>query len=140
MQVSYPGIVSVGYLFADNLPANTMYHAQAGIPISLFLRPDDIPLSGTPDLIVESTNESNGTAESMTLTFSSTLRLPRLRAVAFVIKDANGQWWLIGQLEKPHPAVTGSKATGATDGEPAVTTYEVRQTAPICLKPCKMMV
>ena len=74
-QVSYPGIVSIGYLLAENLPANTAYSALAGIPVSLFLRPTDVPLSGTAECVVEQSNDSNGSAESLTLTFSSALRL-----------------------------------------------------------------
>ena len=69
--VSYPGIVSIGYLFADTLPANTAYSALAGIPVNLFLRATDVPLSGTAQCVVEQSNESNGSAESLTLTFSS---------------------------------------------------------------------
>ena len=139
-QVSYPGIVSIGYLLAENLPANTAYSALAGIPVSLFLRPTDVPLSGTAECVVEQSNDSNGSAESLTLTFSSALRLPRHKAVALIVKDANNQSWLIGQLECPHLAITSTQQTGTPDGSPAVYVYEVKQSAPICYKPCKMMV
>ena len=139
-QVSYPGIVSIGYLLAENLPANTAYSAWAGIPVSLFLRPTDVPLSGTAECVVEQSNDSNGSAESLTLTFSSALRLPRHKAVALIVKDANNQSWLIGQLECPHLAITSTQQTGTPDGSPAVYVYEVKQSAPICYKPCKMMV
>ena len=140
MKPSYPGIVSIGYLLAENLPANTTNNALAGIPVVLFLRPTDVPLSGTPECVVEQSNDSNGSAESLTLTFSSALRLPRNKAVALVVKDANNQSWLIGQLERPHLAITSTQQTGTPDGTPAVYVYEVKQTAPICYKPCKMMV
>ena len=139
-QVSYPGIVSIGYLFADNLPANTMNNALAGIPVNLFLRPTDVPLSGATECAVEQSNDSNGSAESLSLSFNSALRLPRHKAVALVVKDANGQSWLIGQLERPHLSIKSTQQTGTPDGSPAVYAYEVKQSAPICFKPCKMMV
>ena len=140
MKVSYPGIVSIGFLFADNLPANTAYSALAGIPVNLFLRATDVPLSGKAVCVVEQSNDSNGSAESLTLSFSSSYRLPRHRAVAFVVKDANNQSWLIGQLERPHLSITSSQQTGTPDGDSAVFVYEVKQIAPICYKPCKVMV
>ena len=140
MKVSYPGIVSIGYLLDENLPANTTYRALAGIPIHLFLRPITIPLSGMPECVVEQTNENNGSTESLTLTFNSALRLPRGKALAFVVKDANNRSWLIGQLERPHLAINSTQQTGTPEGSPAVYVYEVKQNAPICYKPCKMMV
>lgn len=140
MKVSYPGIVRIGYLLAENLPANTAFSALTGIPIRLFLRPTNIPLSGTTDCVVEQSNESNGSAESLTLTFSSPLQLPRNKAVVFVVLDANNRSWLVGQLEHPHLAITSTLQSGQTDGTPAVYAYEVKQNAPICYKPCQMMV
>ena len=140
MSVSYPGIVSIGYLFADNVPANTIYNALAGVPIRLFTSPMVVPLSGTAECSVEQSNESNGTAESLTLTFSSPLRLPRHRAVAFVVTDANRRQWLIGQPERPHLSITSTQQTGTPDATAAVYQYEVKQTAPVCFKPCQVMV
>lgn len=139
MCVSYPGISSIGYLPVLSLPANTAYWAVAGVPVGLYEYPTPIPLTDVPELLVETSNENNGSAESVTLTFKTTLELPRHKPVAFVIKDANNALWLVGQLESPNLSITGTKNTGAPGGEPAVITYEVKQTAPKCLKPCKMM-
>lgn len=138
MCVSYPGITSIGYVFADNLPAETVWFPLIGLPVDVY-NPTEIPLSGTAECAVEHTNDSNGSAESLTLTFSSALRLPRHKAVAFVVTDANGQLWLIGQPELPHLAITATQQTGTPDGTPAVYAYEVRHKAPICLKPCQIV-
>ncbi len=133
---SYPGIIEIGYLKADILPANTTYNALAGVPIVLFVRPTVVPLSSNASLEVEQTNERNGTVESLTLTFRSATRLPRHCAVAFVIRTANGQYYLIGQSERLYLAITATQMTGTPDGDPAVYQYEVKHTASIVLKPC----
>ncbi len=138
--VSYPGITKVGYLPADLIPINTIYNALAGVPVVMFTAPTVVPLSGNADLQVEQSNDHNGTAESLTLTFRSALRLPRHYAVALVVWTAAGQCYLIGQEERPCLAIKATQLTGAPDGDPAVYQYEVKQTAPICLKPCKVMV
>ena len=137
--ISYPGIKSIGYIFADQVPANTIYNAVAGVPIQLFLKPTPIPLAAGAECVIESNNESNGIAETLTLTFSTALQLPRYRPLAFVITDVNGNTFLVGQPERPHLSVIGSRQTGTPEGESAVITYEIKQTAPICFKPCKMM-
>lgn len=137
--VSYPGIKSIGYVFADQIPANTIYNAVAGIPINLFLTPTPVPVAGATTCEIVSSNENNGIAQSLTLTFSTALQLPRHRPLAFIIEDVNGNTFLIGQPERPHLSVEGTRQTGSPAGDSAVTTYEVKHTAPIALKPCKMV-
>lgn len=136
--VSFPGISKLGYVRAEELPANTTYNALVGMPLVLLLSPTEIPMSGYADLQVEQSNDRNGTAESLTLTFRSALRLPRHYAVAFVIKTANGQCYLVGQSEKPSLAIKATQVTGTPDGEAAVYNYEVKESAPVCLKPCRL--
>lgn len=140
MQPSYPGIVRIGYILADNLPAYIIQRAIVGLPINLFLQPRDIPLSGNAECSVEATNDCNGTIESVTLTFRTIMPLPTQRAIAFVLTDANGLQWIIGQLERPHLVITATRDLGTPDGKPAVITYEVKHTALTALKPCKIMV
>ena len=140
MTPSYPGITSIGYLLANNLPANTTYQALAGITINLFIRPTPIQITNTAQCVVEHTNDCNGTAERLTLTFSTAQSLPRHTALAFVITDANHHQWLIGQAEQPHLAITATQQTGTPSDTPATYLYEIKTTAPIALKPCKVMV
>ncbi|MBR3564722.1 MAG: hypothetical protein IKN91_00115 [Paludibacteraceae bacterium] len=138
--VSYPGIKSVGYIFADHIPANSVYNAVAGIDINLFVKPTPICIIADATCEVDESNESNGIAQSVTLSFRSTSELPRHRPLAFVIEDVNGNTFLLGQPERPHLAVARTRQTGTPSGESAVISYEVTQTAPIALKPCKMII
>lgn len=138
--VFYPGITRIGYLSADLLPAYTTYNAIAGAPVVLFTAPLRIPLSGYADLQVEQSNEHNGTAESLTLSFRTAHSLPRHNALAFIVWTAAGQCYLIGQKEQPAVAIQCTQLTGTPDGDPAAYRYEVKHTAPIALKPCKVMV
>lgn len=140
MQPSYPGIVRIGYILADNLPANTTQRALVGLPITLFLQAKQIPLLSNAVFSAETTNDYNGTAQSITLTFRTTMQLLSQSALAFVVTDACGQSWLIGQLEKPYPSITAIRSSGTPGDEAAVITYEVKHTAPAALKPCKIMV
>lgn len=138
---NYPGIKTIGYLFADQLPADTiLYSASTRMPISLFLRPTLVPIVGNAVCEVETKAENNGYAEELTLTFQTVVHLPKHRPMAFVIEDVNGNAYLIGQLEKPHLAIHCKRTTSTPDGDAAVFQYEVKQTAPICLKSCKMVV
>lgn len=138
--VSYPGITRVGYLSADLLPAYTTYAALAGAPVVLFVAPTLVPLSGNATLQVEQSNEHNGSAESITLSFRTAHHLPRQGTVAFIVWTAAGQCYLIGQLERPALAIQATQQTGTPDGDPAAYQYEVKHTAPIALKPCRVMV
>lgn len=131
MQPSYPGIVRIGYIYADNLPAYTIQRALVGLEINLFLHPTDIPLSGNAVCSVEKTNDCNGIIEHITLTFRSILPLPTQSAIAFVITDANGRQWLIGQLERPHLALTATRDTGTPDGEASHTRSNIPLLLPL---------
>lgn len=140
MQPSYPGIVRIGYIYADNQPVYTIQRALVGLPITLFLQATHIPLLSNALFSVETTNDCNGTSQSITLTFRTTLQLPSQSALAFVVTDACGQSWLIGQLEKPYPSITATRSSGTPEDEAAVITYEVKHTAPAALKPCNVRV
>ena len=138
--VSYPGIKSIGYIFADHIPANTVYNAVAGMPVNLFVKPTPVCLAANAVCQVEESNESNGIAQTVTLSFRTAHQLPRHRPLAFIIEDVNGNTFLIGQPERPHLSISRTRQTGTPESESAVTTYEVKHTAPIAFKPCKVMV
>lgn len=139
MNASFPGITWMGYVKAENLNSGTVYDDLAGVTVSVSaVTVMEIPLDGKALMVCTETNECNGLSESLSITFATTMRLPVGWPLAFVVRDANGRYWLAGGLEPPYPAVTADDSTGLPDGDAAVISYEVRYKAPVCLKRCAL--
>lgn len=133
---SLPGIRSIGFVPAENLPREIMLKHLAGIPVGIFADITPISFIGVPTCEAASSYSKNGRVEQVTLRFRTLDELPVYRHIAFVLTDSNGQSYVIGQHERPRPIVKISQVTGTPDGEPAGCSVEVILYAQKALIPC----
>ncbi len=136
--LSMPGIKRVWFLEAAYLPSDVVYRSVAGIPVSFSVQPTEIHLKGEAACEVEEQTDNNSLMEKSRLTFNTLTRLPTHGHLAFVFQTNDGDCFLIGSLERPHPTVKVNRSTGQPDGDASVRRYEVSFTAKKALAPCSV--
>lgn len=133
---SLPGIKSLSYINAAQLPDDLAAHALSGAPIWLTQSMVMIPFTGEASCVCTRTNEHGAPNESVEMSFQSLLSLPEHIPLAFVVTDVNNRSFLIGAKEQPWPYVESSQGFGLPDGESSTTTYTITHKAPKALIPC----
>ncbi len=119
-----PGISEVRYIPLYLLPLFLVQKSAAGVPISVERdRSKAVRIYGNPECTVEQADDNNGRVETATLTFSTLDSIPAT-GVAFLVKQASGQWYLIGCRERM-PQVSKSYSTGEPSGEMSSISVEV---------------
>lgn len=138
-----PGITAITWLYADSLYEDAQYEPLIGMEVRVERIGGYIPLAGLDDsrrMEVVTDNAGNGSSQKATLTFASEMCLPEHRPLAFIVRDANGRDWLLGQPYPPYLSVVSTVQTGTPGGDSAVYLYTVKETAPVCLRPCRCTV
>lgn len=136
--LSLPGITKVWYVLCEDLPTDVVYRSVAGIPITLDVEPDEITLKGEAVCEVEKAFDNNSYIEKAKLVFVSLDDIPVEQHLAFLIKTANDDMYLIGSMERPFPTVKITQSTGQPDGDASVGKYEVSFTAKKALALCSV--
>ena len=132
---SLPGIVKVGYLNCSDVPRDIPYRAAVRISFSITSQITYISLAGEAVCEVEEQPDNNVQMEKTKLTFVTLDVVPTHLPLAFVIKTANNERYIIGSQERPYPTVKVTRNTGQPDGDPSARTYEVSFTARKSLAP-----
>lgn len=114
-----PGITEIRMLPAASLPPFLMEKSLAGIPIAVLDAAESVRFYGQPTCPTEQGDDHNGRLETATLTFSCLQAIPAV-GYAFLVRQASGQWWLLGTKEL-QPQVT-KEYTTAAPGEKSVCT------------------
>lgn len=135
---SLPGIISLGYVVSDRLQSQMECKALAGILVELSTDITPINFVGNPTCETINDFDNNGRLEKSTLRFLTNDNIPIYKSVAFVMTDANGESWLLGTREKPHPIIKVTKNTGVPDGEPSAYSFEVTLYAHKALVACEV--
>ena len=127
--INLPGIVEVRWLDARSLSPNMEAKHIAGLPVAVMT--DSTPLAIFGEAVCQSVEEhdNNGRVSKTTLTFMTTAEPPRRHEVAWLFRQASGQWWLIGTREPNYPTVKITYHSGEPAGERAVNTVEVTHQA-----------
>ena len=133
---SLPGILNVWYLSTANLPADVIYRAVVGIPFQIPVQPKNINLKGEAVCEVEEQYDNNCQMEKAKLTFITLDEVPTREHLAFVIRTADNEMFVIGAQERPYPTVKVTRSTGSPDGDAAARKYEVSFTGRKALAPC----
>lgn len=133
MKQSLPGITAVFYLPCSALVPNVMAKHLAKIPVGVFSTLYGLAVHGDGECEAESSDENGSNSEKTTLQFTTTDEIPTDKPLAFVVEDANHQFYLIGAREKPYPIVEASKRI---DPEKNVFDVKVTFTAQKSLIPC----
>ena len=131
-----PGIMALGFVRGSNLPRQMMHKSLVGIPIGIMTSVTPINFIGTPTCEATSDYDNGGRIEKTTLKFLTNDTIDLFYGIAFVVKDTNGNAFVIGARENPHPIIKRNVFSGETAGSPAVFSYEVTLYAQRSLIPC----
>ena len=126
---SLPGIVKVGYINCSDIPRDIPYRAVSGVDVTLNQQPTDVRLVGEAVCEVEQQQDNNVQMEKVRLAFTTLDEVPTYLHLAFTIKTADNERYIIGSQEKPYPTVKVTRSTGQTDGDASAAKYEVSYTA-----------
>ncbi len=133
---SLPGIIDLRYTNCATLQQDIVYRALVGINIELDSHPTSITFLGDAVCEVEENFDNNIQVERTKLTFQTLEELPTHLHLAFLVKTADGEWFVIGSKERPYPTVKVTRSTGQPDGDPSARKYEVSFTARKSLALC----
>lgn len=123
-----PGISEIRWIACTELHPFLVEKSLAGAPISVERAlTNKVSLYGVSSCITEQEDDNNGRREIATLEFSTLTKVPPMGA-AFLIRQASGQWYLIGSREA-EPQVAISYSTGEAAGDPSVDRVTVTFTA-----------
>lgn len=106
-----------------------MLKSIAGMPVAIFS--DVVYVSFFDPATCETVNnfDNHGRVENTTLKFSTLDHIPETGTVAWVVECVNGNSYLIGCKERPHPIVKISSDSGTPDSKPSVKTVEITHQA-----------
>ena len=132
---SLPSIIRIFTVPCAQLAPNIMEKHLAGVPVGIYPLPTEIEQYGTGTCVAESAIEEGSIIEKTTLQFNTTQQLENREQLAFVILDANLQYYIIGTKEKPYPLV---EVTKAVDRDTNVNTVKVTLARRKSLIPCSV--
>ncbi len=127
--VSLPGITAISYVSCDSLPADLIYQALTGFPVTISSSATEIALKSVPSCEVEESPDNNTQIEKAKLSFTTLDTLPTSMPLAFLITTAAGNHYILGTREKLYPTIKVTKNTSKPDAEAVVHRYEVSFTA-----------
>lgn len=133
MKQSLPNIIAISYVPCASLIPNITEKYLAHLPVGIFPLPTAIEHYGDASCEAEQEFDNGGYSEKTVLQFNSTADLSHEAPLAFVIKDAQGQSYIIGTREAPYPMM---EVTKTIDKETNVFSYKVTFTRRKSLVPC----
>ena len=135
MTQSLPNIISIYTVPCSGLSPNITEKFLAGIPIGVFPLPTAIEHYGNAKCEAEQEYVNGSYSEKTVLQFTSKQDIRQFPPPAFVIKDAQGDTFLIGTREAPFPMV---EITETIDKEENIKAYKVTFTRRKSLVPCSV--
>lgn len=116
---SMPGISEVWVMDADDIQSGVVQAHIAGLDVTVLARKRELMAFGDASCEVETSWENNAQKEKATLQFTTTSVVIPRKAMAWLIKDVTGQWWLMGSKERPWPTTTVGRNLGSPGDEKA---------------------
>ena len=132
---SLPSIIKIYTVPCQSLVPNIMEKHLAGVPIGILPLPEEIKQFGTGSCTAEAAMEEGAVIEKTTLQFNTTQEIDNTGQLAFIILDANLQYYIIGTKEEPYPLV---EVTKAVDRDTNVNTVKVTMARRKSLIPCSV--
>lgn len=106
---SLPNIVKVFTIPCDSLAPNVVEKYMAGLPVGVYPLPTKVEQYGTGSVEAVNVLDEGTYYEKTTLKFSTAEDIDNNTPVAFVVMDAQENYFLIGAKEKPYPIVEITK-------------------------------
>ena len=136
---SLPGIKYIGFVETERLSPNVMLKGICGAPVGVYVDVTPVAFVGMPECTIGDEYDSHGRLQAVELKFATNEFVPTTTPVAFVVTDVNGQSYLIGAQEPPHPVVKLTVNFGSPKGESSVNLYEVKYVAIKALLQCSVV-
>lgn len=131
-----PGIKAIGWVDCRHLPRRVALSAICGMTVAVLTDIHSIEFFGEPQCECKTKKDGAGYEDTATLKFLTAQKLPRSASLGFVVTDVNGQYWLIGSSETPHPTIECERKTGIPSGDAAGYEYEIKHVAIKAMVPC----
>lgn len=106
---SLPNIVKVFTIPCAPLAPNVVEKYMAGLPVGVYPLPTEVEQYGTGSVESENVLDEGTYFEKTTLQFSTAEEIDNRTPMAFVVMDAQDNYFLIGAKEKPYPIVEITK-------------------------------
>lgn len=133
MKQSLPNIVDIYTVPCASLVPNILEKYLSDMPVGIYPLPTAIEHYGNASCEAEQEYDNGGYSEKTVLQFTSTTDIRQYPPLAFVIRDAQGQCFIIGTREAPYPMI---EVTKTIDKETNVHAYKVTFTRRKSLVPC----
>ena len=131
-----PGIKAIGWVDCRHLPRRVDLSAICGVPVPILTDIHPIPFFDEPTCECQTKKDGVGYEDTATLKFLTGSELPRSACLGFVVTDVNGNSYLLGSLEAPHPKVESEHRSGKPSGDPAGFYYEIKHVSIKSMVPC----
>lgn len=135
MHQSLPSITDIAIIPCSLLSCNIMEKHIAGIPIEIPSPLTSVEEYGNASCEAEQEYVNGNYSEHTVLQFRSKQDIRQFPAPAFIIKDAQGDTFLIGLREAPHPVL---EVTEAIDKDTNIKSYKVTFIRRKSLIPCSV--
>ena len=132
---SLPHIIKVFVVPCANLVPNVVEKYLAGIPVGVYPLPTEVEQYGTGSCEAENALDDGTYYEKTILQFSTAEEITNTTPLAFVIMDAQENYYLIGAREAPYPIIEIAKAVST---ESNVNNIKVTFTRRKSLIPCRI--
>ena len=109
MKQSLPNIVKVFTIPCASLAPNIVEKYLAGLPVGVYPLPTEVEQYGTGSVEAENILDEGTYYEKTTLQFSTAEDIDNRTPMAFVVMDAQENYFLIGAQEAPYPIVEITK-------------------------------
>lgn len=133
MKQSLPDIVAIYRVPCKDLIPNITEKYLAHLPVGIYALQTPVEHCGNCSCEAEQEYDNGGYVEKTVLQFTTVEDIRQSPPHAFIVKDAQGQTYIIGTKEMPYPMV---EITHSIDKETNVKTVKVTFTRRKSLVPC----
>lgn len=124
---------AVGRVAGSLLSSDIILKHLAGVPVGIFAAVTPVTHFDSSSCEAETEYNNGVSFEKTTLQFRTTDEIPSSQDIAFVVKDVQGQSYLVGHRERPHPIVA---VTAIIDKDTNIRKVNVSFSARKSLVPC----
>lgn len=112
-----PGVKEIGYIYSWELPKRIDLLAIVGSEIVIMANRRNVPFFGEPSVKLTTKKENHAYTEEAVLEFTSADIPFPLHDIAFVVRDIEDNFYIIGSKEEPGIDIEIQSSLGAPSGE-----------------------
>lgn len=131
-----PGVKLIGWVDCSKLPKGTALAGICRMPVTILTDVHNIDFFDDPECTCKTTRNNGANEDKTSLKFHSSVELPNISSLGFVITDVNDNSFLIGSKERPVKIVQPESNLGTAAGSAAGLYYEISHVDVKSLVPC----